>query len=261
VNCGGLPRELVESELFGHEKGAFTGAQDRKLGLVEVADQGTLFLDEVGDMSPEAQVKLLRFIETGEFRRVGGTERLLKVDVRIIAATNRDLAAAIRRGRFREDLWFRLSAVTLEVPPLRARREEIAAFAEHFLALRGEKEPLVPAVLEVLAARSWTGNVRELRNVIDKLLVLRGSPANVRVQDVRAIPETPRFSPDEPELDAPPSAAPEDHSLATLERKQIEKVLRLFEWNQTRASAALGLSVRTLYRKIRELGLEKESEL
>src|SRR5581483_1239032 len=114
--------------------------------------------------SPEAQVKLLRFIETGEFRRVGGAERLLKVDVRILAATNRDLEAAIQKGRFREDLWFRLSAVTLEVPPLRARRAEVRAFAEHFLALRGETEPLPEAVLAALAQRAWYGNIRELRN-------------------------------------------------------------------------------------------------
>jgi DNA-binding NtrC family response regulator len=254
VNCGALPRDLIESELFGHEKGAFTGATDRKLGLVEVADKGTLFLDEVGELSPEAQVKLLRFIESGEFRRVGGAERLLKVDVRILAATNRDLGLAIKTGRFREDLFFRLSAVTVQVPPLRERPEEVPAFAAHFLGLRGEKEPLSAAVLEALSARSWHGNLRELRNAIDKLILVRGGPASVRPEDVAGIAESPRVFPELPAA-TPEEEEDEDLSLALLEKKQIAKALERFAWNQTRAAEALGLSTRTLYRKVRELGL------
>ena len=253
VNCGALPRDLIESELFGHEKGAFTGATDRKLGLVEVADKGTLFLDEVGELSAEAQVKLLRFIESGEFRRVGGAERLLKVDVRILGATNRDLGLAIKTGRFREDLFFRLSAVTVTVPPLRERPEEIPAFAAHFLALRGEKEPLSGPVVEALAARSWHGNLRELRNAIDKLVLVRGGPENVRLEDVEGIAESPRVFP-EPAA-APPPPEEDDLSLAIAERKQIVKALERFAWNQTRAAEALGLSTRTLYRKVRDLRL------
>jgi DNA-binding NtrC family response regulator len=259
VNCGALPRDLIESELFGHEKGAFTGAHDRKVGLFEVADGGTLFLDEAGELSPEAQAKLLRFIETGEFRRVGGAERLLTVDTRIVAATNRDLQAAIRVGRFREDLYFRLSAVTLVVPPLRERREEIGAWASHFLAMRGEREPLSPEVIEALSRRAWHGNLRELRNLVDKLLILRGKPSSMTVEDLGAVAESPRLAPAGPERSPSGAGAAggedEDLSLANAEKRLILKALERFEWNQTRAAQALGLSPRTLYRKVRELGL------
>jgi DNA-binding NtrC family response regulator len=252
INCGAFQRDLIESELFGHEKGAFTGAHDRKLGLAEVARSGTLFLDEVADMSLEVQVKLLRFIETGELRRVGGTEAR-RVDVRIVAATNRDLAGAIRVGRFREDLYFRLSAATLRLPPLRERREEVPIFARHFLALRGEKESFPAPVLAALAARDWPGNLRQLRNAVDKLLVLRGSASLVRLEDLRAIEEVAISRPAPVETSSPEE---EDLSLATMERRQIVRALERFDGNQTRAAEALGVSVRTLYRRVRELGLK-----
>jgi DNA-binding NtrC family response regulator len=264
VNCGGLNPELLDSELFGHEKGAFTGARDRKPGLVEVAEGGTLFLDEIGELSAEAQVKLLRFIELGEFRRVGGSD-VLRANVRIVAATNRDLGAAMAAGRFREDLYYRLSAVTTVVPPLRQRREEIHVFVEHFLILRGEHRRFSRDVIAALTKREWRGNLRELRNAVDKLL-LAGDPSRVTPADVDTMLPPSQMAPT-PAASAQPAlpAASEsndgdDLSLASMERRQIVRALERFRWNQTRAARALGINPRTLYRRIRELGLKPPSE-
>ncbi|HSS39378.1 MAG TPA: sigma-54 dependent transcriptional regulator, partial [Polyangia bacterium] len=176
VNCAAIPKELIESELFGHERGAFTGATARKRGLFEMADGGTIFLDEIGDMNLSAQAKVLRVLQSGEFSRVGG-EQVLKVDVRVIAATNRDLQAAVAAGEFREDLFFRLNVVPLRAPPLRDRADDVPLLAAAFVELacreNGMKlKPISDEALAVLSAYSWPGNVRELRNIIERLVIL-----------------------------------------------------------------------------------------
>ena len=177
VNCAALPETLLESELFGHEKGAFTGAAGRKEGRFELADGGTLFLDEIADLSPVTQPKLLRVLQEGEFERVGGT-RTIRVDVRIVAATNQDLATMVREKRFREDLYYRLNVITITVPPLRERREDIPVLAQHFLrAVRGQEQPAswrasATRPCGCLEAYSWPGNVRELENVVERAVVL-----------------------------------------------------------------------------------------
>src|SRR5690606_23069764 len=180
VNCAAIPTDLIESELFGHERGAFTGAQQRKKGLFEVADGGTLFLDEIGDMSLSAQAKVLRALQSGEISRVGG-EKSVAVDVRVIAATNHDLELAVKEGRFREDLYFRLNVVPLQSPALRERREDIPLLARSFLrefcqdnGFR-EKE-ITDEALDALASRPWPGNVRELKNVVERMVILSGDP-------------------------------------------------------------------------------------
>src|SRR5205823_9344731 len=173
IHCGALPREVLESELFGHEKGAFTGAVNAKPGLIELADGGTLLLDEIGDMEPDSQVKLLRVLETGTFFRVGGT-RPRRVDIRLVAATNRDLAAAMKMGQFREDLFYRINTITLTLTALRDRREDIGMLAQHFLDTKttyGHKRLSAPA-LAALEAYAWPGNVRELLHVIERGVIL-----------------------------------------------------------------------------------------
>jgi len=179
VNCAAIPQELIESELFGHEKGSFTGAFESKKGKFELADGGTLFLDEVGDMSPSAQSKVLRIIETQEFQRVGGSKNI-KVDVRIIAATNKDLKEEVKKGNFREDLLYRLNVIPIVVPPLRERKEDIPLLVEHFLesfAAEYGKKPkkIAPEALKMLEAHDWPGNIRELRNVIERLVIMTPS--------------------------------------------------------------------------------------
>ena len=173
IHCGALPREVLESELFGHEKGAFTGAVNTKLGLIELADGGTLFLDEIGEMALESQVKLLRVLETHSFFRVGGT-RSRTVDMRLVTATNRDLAEAIRQGQFRQDLFYRINTISLSLPTLRERPEDVRVLAEHFLeqnAAYGRKR-LAPETLRCLEAYQWPGNVRELQHVIQRGVIL-----------------------------------------------------------------------------------------
>src|SRR5207247_1858625 len=173
IHCGALPREVFESELFGHEKGAFTGAVGAKPGLVELADGGTLLLDEIGEMEPDSQVKLLRALETGTFFRVGAT-RPRRVDVRLVAATNRDLAEAMKTGEFRQDLFFRINTIMIKLPPLRERREDIALLANHFVvanATYGAKR-LGPRALAVLEGYAWPGNVRELLHAIERAVIL-----------------------------------------------------------------------------------------
>jgi len=187
VSCGALPRELVENELFGHERGAFTGATPRKLGKVELAQRGTLFLDEIGDLAPEAQVKLLRVLEERTFERVGGTQTL-EAQVRIVAATNRDLREMVERGQFREDLYFRLQVFVVRLPPLRQRREDIPVLAAHFLQrmaahLNKEVSSINPQALEALMAYDWPGNVRELEHAIQRAVIVCRGPA-VRAEDI-----------------------------------------------------------------------------
>jgi DNA-binding NtrC family response regulator len=243
IHCGALPREVLESELFGHEKGAFTGAVNAKPGLIELADGGTLLLDEIGDMEPDSQVKLLRVLETGMFFRVGGT-RPRRVDVRLVTATNRDLAAAMKSGLFREDLFYRVNTITVLLPPLRERPEDVGLLAQHFLetnASYGVKR-LGPATLAALEGYAWPGNVRELRHVIERGVILsKGDEI------------TPADLP--PEIaggaaPVPPASAPPAPTLEAMERQHIVATLRQVGGHRGKAAALLGIDPKTLYRKI-----------
>jgi len=247
IHCGALPREVLESELFGHEKGAFTGAVNAKPGLIELADGGTLLLDEIGDMEPDSQVKLLRVLETGMFFRVGGT-RPRRVDVRLVAATNRDLAVAMRTGQFREDLFYRINTITVLLPPLRERREDIALLAQHFLetnATYGLKR-LSVAALAALDAYDWPGNVRELLHVIERGVILcKGDEITpVDLPPDIARPSGPSVV---PAAAVVASGAP---TLEAMERQHIVSTLRQVGGHRGKAAALLGIDPKTLYRKI-----------
>ena len=260
VNCGALPETLFESEFFGHEKGAFTGAGARKAGLVEAADGGTLFLDEVSEMPLAAQVKLLRFLETGRFRRLGGV-RQLAADVRIVAASNRPLESLIEGGEFRRDLFFRIAVVTIEVPPLRARAGDIRLLAEHFVGQYGVRSgsrstASVVEALEALASYDWPGNVRELRNALESAVIL-SEGGRVRLRDLPARVVAPgataRQATARPEgAPALVSASGPVATLADVERRHIESVLDRFGGHRERTARALGIATKTLYRKLRE---------
>jgi DNA-binding NtrC family response regulator len=273
INCAALQENLLESELFGHEKGAFTGAQQSKLGLIEVAEGGTLFIDEVAEMAPSLQAKLLRVLEDGHYRRVGSTKEC-HADVRIIAATNKPLDQEQRAGRFREDLYFRLNVVTIELPPLCERRQDIPALAEHFLAHRqiGPKPcRLDPKALEALMQYHWPGNIRELANVLERAQIL----AQDHVITTDDLPETifvaplPRSTPSTPSPPPGQSAAPPGASrpaadttgldtlnLSDLECRAIQTALLRSKGNKAHAAKALGISRRALYRLISRYGLE-----
>ncbi len=190
VNCAAIPEELIESELFGHEKGAFTGATEKQIGKFEMADRGTIFLDEVGDMSPKTQAKVLRVLQEGEVERLGSS-RTIKVDVRVIAATNKDLEEEIAQGRFREDLYFRLSVIPISVPPLRERVDDIPALVQHFVGQfvkENNRRParFAPAAIDALRHARWRGNIRELRNVVDRLLIMSDRDV-IEADDVRQV--------------------------------------------------------------------------
>ena len=253
VNCAAIPEELIESELFGHERGAFTGATGPRRGRFEEAHGGTLFLDEVGDLSPRAQTKLLRVLQEGEFQRVGGN-RTIKVDVRVIAATNRDLVARAKDGAFREDLYFRLAVVPIVTPPLRDRVEDIAALVEHFSAQiaaagSGKARHFTNAALDVLRGYDFPGNVRELRNLVERLIIMVPS-GNVGPNDVTRV-----F----PGIAAAATAAEGAGRLAdavdAFERTQIEAALAAMGGNVARAATRLGLERSHLYKKMKKLGL------
>ncbi|MCA1566643.1 MAG: sigma-54 dependent transcriptional regulator [Acidobacteria bacterium] len=255
INCGALPEALFESEFFGHEKGAFTGATAMKRGLIEAADGSTLFLDEIGDLPAPMQVKLLHFLEQGRFRRVGST-RDRASDVRIIAATNRRLAEDVQQGRFRIDLFYRLNVISLHVPPLRDRREDIPTLIEHFLALYRERfqRPaltLSQAARRLLESFDWPGNVRELRNTIERAAALSETDEIEAAQFSQLIGKEPAAAP------APHAARDEEagaptRTLEELERQHILRVLEETGGNRERAAIILGISARTLYRKLRE---------
>jgi DNA-binding NtrC family response regulator len=246
IHCGALPREVLESELFGHEKGAFTGAVNAKPGLIELADGGTLLLDEIGDMEPDSQVKLLRVLETGTFFRVGGT-RPRRVDIRLVAATNRDLTAAMKGGQFREDLFYRINTITVHLAPLRDRREDIGLLAQHFLDTNttyGHKR-LNPAALAALEGYGWPGNVRELLHVIERGVILcKGDEITVR--DLP--PEIAGATGAAPAGVTPASAAAP--TLEAMERQHIVATLRQVNGHRGKAAALLGIDPKTLYRKI-----------
>jgi len=250
IHCGALPHEVLESELFGHEKGAFTGAISAKPGLIELADGGTLFLDEIGEMEADSQVKLLRVLETGTFFRVGGT-RPQRVDVRLVAATNRDLADAMRAGQFRQDLYYRINTITVQLPPLRERRDDIALLAHHFVethAAYGVKR-LSPAVLAALETYGWPGNVRELLHAIERGVIL--------AKDEEIMPDD---LPPEVVGAAPVSAGTSSAAgtLESMERTHIVSTLRQVGGHRGKAAALLGIDPKTLYRKIHGYSIRPE---
>jgi len=243
VNCGALPEGLLESELFGHVRGAFTGAVADKRGLFEEARGGTLFLDEIGEMSPPLQVRLLRALETGEVRAVGST-RAASVDARVIAATHRELERAVREGRFREDLFYRLHVIVIKVPALRERREDIPLLAAHFLASREARgrgaAALTPQALAALATHDWPGNVRELENTLERL-VAEARGGTIDVSDLPAAFRARPASLEEPLFAGLPR-------LEELEKRYLKHVLAEVKGNRSRAAEVLGIDRRTLYR-------------
>jgi len=262
VNCGAIPENLLESELYGHEKGAFTDAKRFKQGLFELADQGTLFLDEIGEMSFGLQSKLLRVLETRTFRRVGGNVDIT-VDVRIVAATHRDLKKHVADSRFREDLYFRLHVVPVSMPPLRERTDDIPVLVRHFAAqFAGEfgRPPvrIHPEAMRLLTAYAWPGNVRELRNVVEHVLVLLIETED-EIQSQHLPPEIVARGPisSTPQAAFPPGVV---RPLAEIEQMAIEHALGVCEGNKTRAAERLGISRQTLRTKLKEYRLEDESE-
>ena len=251
VNCAALSETLLESELFGHEKGSFTGAVARKEGRFERADGGTLFLDEIGDISPGLQVKLLRVLQQREFERVGGTETV-KVDVRLVAATNKDLAAEVKAGRFREDLYYRLNVVAVTLPPLRDRKADIPALVSHFIEKfsKSYDKPvrgLAPGTLNLLLAHDWPGNVRELEHAIERAVVLC-QDRELTAEDLPPALKGPRASHSENALI--PGA-----SFAEIEREAILRTLEMVDGSTHRAAEVLGISVRKIQYRLKEYGM------
>ncbi|WP_257458652.1 sigma 54-interacting transcriptional regulator [Archangium lipolyticum] len=259
VNCAAISKELIESELFGHEKGSFTGAANAHKGAFEEADGGTLFLDEIGELPLDLQAKLLRALENGEIKRVGAS-RPMNVDVRVLAATNRDLLTAAREGRFREDLYYRLCVVPLHLPPLRNRRGDMLALAEHFLRTyspRGQTVRLTPAAVQRLQQHTWPGNIRELRNVVHRALLLRKG-ASIDASDLTFDQEVNRETGvSVPEL--PPGMTLEQ-MLLKLERQIVEAALRRYGNNRERVARELGVARSTLFKRLKEWGLTKQEE-
>jgi len=247
VNCGAVPESLLESELFGHERGAFTGAQYRRKGKLEMADGGTLFLDEVGTIGPPMQVNLLRVLETKEFTRLGGTKPV-RVDFRVVCATNQDLERQVKEGTFREDLYFRLNVVAVSLPPLRERRGDIPLLSHHFLAKYAQdmNRPFTgfePAAMDLLVRYGWPGNVRELANAVERALVVGKAPT-VRVEDL-------------PVRLNERSEAPAGDSLEDVERAQVRLILERTGGNVTRAAEVLRIDRVTLYNKIKKYQLRR----
>jgi len=246
VNCGALAESLLESELFGHEKGAFTGAQYRRKGRLEMADGGTLFLDEIGTVGLKTQVELLRVLETKTFTRLGGS-RPIEVDFRTLCATNQNLERLVEEGRFREDLYYRVNVVSIVLPPLRERPEDIPALAESFLHRYASRmnrpfESIAPEAMEILIAQDWPGNCRELANVIERALVV-GEPPTVRPRDLALRPATNG------------TARNGTESLHDVEKEHVARVLDKHDWNITRSAVVLGIDRATLYNKIKKYGL------
>ncbi len=270
VNCAAIPAELIESELFGYERGAFTGAQNRKKGMFELAHEGTLFLDEIGDMSPSAQAKVLRALQSGEISRVG-SEKPIAVDVRVLAATNKELEAEVAEGRFREDLYFRLNVVPLVSPSLSERKEDIpllaAAFLRDFCKENGIRpKPIGEDVLEALADRPWRGNVRELRNVVERMVILSGEKITVddlpehgrlqgvlngRVGEATALPEISSETGERLSLREYREKAEKTYILSTLDE---------CGWNISKAAGVLGVERTNLHKKMRAFGIKREGQ-
>ena len=257
INCGAIPKELLESELFGHLKGSFTGALAHKKGKIEMADHGTLFLDEIGDMPPELQVKILRLIQEHEIEKLGGTGPT-KVDVRIIVATHRNLQAMIEDGTFREDLYYRLAVIPLELPPLRERPEDIPSLVQHFFAKGRQKHgkaglKLPESLTPYFWAYRWPGNVREIENIIERLVVLSIGD-EVTLQDLPAFLRKERSALEVLHLDLPPNGI----SLEAVEKELILKALERFNWNRAHAAKYLDMSRKTLVYRMEKFGLHRE---
>src|SRR4051812_6020076 len=264
VNCAAIPEELIESELFGHEKGSFTGATEKQIGKFEQADRGTIFLDEVGDMSPKTQAKVLRVLQEGEVERLGSA-RTIKVDVRVIAATNKDLEGEIEKGTFREDLYFRLSVIPIRVPPLRDRREDIPALVRHFVDLfsrENNRRPqrFTPAALEYMQKARWKGNVRELRNTVERLLIMTPGDT-IDVDDLREVVR----------VDAKPSAASAEPANVdrpgtlrefkeSAERAFLVDKLRENAWNISKTAEVIGTPRSNLYKKLEQYAITQEND-
>jgi transcriptional regulator with GAF, ATPase, and Fis domain len=242
VNCAAIPNELIESELFGHEKGAFTGAASTQPGKFQLAHGGTIFLDEIGDMSLNTQAKVLRALEEKEFRRVGGT-KTIKIDVRVLTATNKDLTEAVSRGEFREDLLYRLNAVTIPLPPLRQRRKDIILLAEYFI--RGQGKVLSDEAKTVLMSYDWPGNIRELRNCLDRAMVMGGGKV-IQPEDLPAGIRKGKQAVGWPL-----------ESLEQMEADHITRVLRSVNWRKTDAAKVLGVTRQTLDNKIAKYKIKK----
>ena len=267
VNCAAIREELIESELFGHEKGSFTGATEKQIGKFEQADKGTIFLDEVGDMSPKTQAKVLRVLQEGEVERLGSA-RTIKVDVRVIAATNKDLEAEIEKGTFREDLYFRLSVIPIKVPPLRERREDIPALVRHFADLFGREnnrrpQRFTPAALEFMQKARWKGNVRELRNTVERLLIMTPGDT-IDVDDLRDV-----VRPDvKPAVQSESPAAAANHASPntlrefkeSAERKFLVEKLKENAWNISKTAEVIGTPRSNLYKKLEQYAITQESD-
>jgi Nif-specific regulatory protein len=259
VNCAALQENLLESELFGHEKGAFTSADKQRIGRFEQADGGTLFLDEVGDMSPSTQAKILRVLQEHEFERLGGT-RTLRVDVRIIAATNRNLTQMVQEGRFREDLYFRLNVVSVEMPPLRDRKDDISALADFFVQrfsgeLKKKVEGIQPEALKVLMRHHWPGNIRELENVIERAVLLADG-GSIGAGDLQIGEHNATSSSGSGERQAVVRVPPTGIPLEEIERQAVVEALKMSNWVQKDAAELLGISPRVMNYKIKILNIE-----
>jgi DNA-binding NtrC family response regulator len=259
INCAAIPRELLESELFGHEKGAFTGAGDRKIGKLELANNGTVFLDEIGEMDMSLQSKMLRALYEGEIDRVGGAHPV-KIDIRVIAASNRDIESAVSENTFREDLYYRLSVFPINIPPLRERRDDIPALVEHFIAKYsaemnlGHKE-VSPESMDVLKKYYWKGNIRELENVIERALILSGSDT-IQPEDMRLSSSSlSAKSADDVSLNGTLEQVAKA-ALKIVETKRIKKALEDTHGNKSRAAEALQVSYKTILTKIKDYGIE-----
>jgi two-component system response regulator HydG len=251
VNCAALPETLLESELFGHEKGAFTGAQAKKKGRFELADGGTLFLDEIGEMSPATQAKILRVLQEKEFEMVGGT-KTVSVDVRIITATHKNLEVEVKEGRFREDLFYRLNVVPITIPPLRDRKEDIPLLADHFLKISNRKNKRAikgfdPKSLEALVGYPWPGNVRELENIVERMVIMSR-------KDMILFQDLPRDFTSENEAEGDQNTTG-GSSLKDMEKAMILKTLEQNGGNRTKAAIILGVTRKTLQNKIKEYGI------
>ena len=267
VNCAAIPEELIESELFGHEKGSFTGATEKQIGKFEQADRGTIFLDEVGDMSAKTQAKVLRVLQEGEVERLGSA-RTNKVDVRVIAATNKDLEAEIERGTFREDLYFRLSVIPIRVPPLRDRREDIPALVRHFADLFGRENNrrparFTPAAVELMQKARWKGNVRELRNTVERLLIM--TPGDViDADDLRDVlrPDTRPAAPAAEAAGGVQSVTPGTlrEFKESAERQFLVEKLRENAWNISKTAEVIGTPRSNLYKKLEQYAITQESD-
>jgi len=253
INCGALPEHLIESELFGHRKGAFTGADEHRTGLIEVADGGTLFLDEIGELPKAMQAKLLRFLESGEIRRVGENEAFT-CDVRVVCATHRRLDEMVGEGEFREDLWFRINTFEIHLPPLRERRDDIPLLARHLLARYGRRlaqhdEPFTREAIDELQAYAWPGNVRELANAIEHAMILCDA-GPIGVEHLPA-----RFTKARPTIRVQPASAPAAVPGASLREREMQAILDALDrhgGNKSKAADELGISLKTLYNKLNQ---------